>query len=162
MKNKGFTLVELAVTLSIIIILMSVSVPIYRSNLTNYKKAEGYALLASIRSAQEKYYSEYGNFLCGSDGSGGVKTSYISSTSNEEVLGINARTNKYYTVFSINGYNLSGAYFICDSTNNRYSFGSFVSGKNGTLRMWYNITSGVTIQWYFSEIKISDRGGTIT
>lgn len=103
-KEKGFTLVELVITLIVIIILMSVSIPLYRSNTDNFKLAEGYALLATIRSAQERYYSEYGCFLisaCGSGGSGRDGDSNPYATCNEEVLGVNARMNKYFSLFCI-------------------------------------------------------------
>lgn len=140
-KAKGFTLVELAVTVAIIIILMAVSVPIYRSNLDNYRRTEGYALLAAIRSAQERYYSEYGNFLpssCGSNGGGNNvyvwNTDYY--TCNEEVLGINARTNKYFTNFCI------GGFYAGD--HKRYQFTAYIrSSSIGNLTMIYNLTSGV-------------------
>ncbi|MBQ3834730.1 MAG: prepilin-type N-terminal cleavage/methylation domain-containing protein [Elusimicrobia bacterium] len=141
MRNKGFTLVELAVTLSIIVILMAVSVPIYRSNLINYKRAEGYALLAAIRSAQEKYYSEYGTFLTSNQGSGGTPGGNPNAeivTSNEEVLGINARTNKFFRSFCI----------ARDWPNSYcgYRFKAAVYGGTvGNLEMEYNVTSGVRI-----------------
>ncbi|MBQ3834954.1 MAG: type II secretion system protein [Elusimicrobia bacterium] len=144
--KKGFTLVELAVTLAVIIVLMSVSVPIYKSNMSKYKEAEGYALLASIRSAQERYYLEYGNFLSNKDGSAKDEKKLVTD---EIVLSINARTNKYYTIFSINGYDLGGSTYWYptggDAYKIYYAFGACAKGNNGVLRMNYNLTSGVTI-----------------
>ena len=140
-KAKGFTLVELAVTVAIIIILMAVSVPIYRSNLDNYRRTEGYALLASIRSAQERYYSEYGCFLpssCGSGGGGNNANVWNVDyyTCNENVLGINARTNKYFTRFCIGGFYAG--------SNKSWQFAAYVqSSAVGYLTMIYNLTSGV-------------------
>ncbi|MBQ3835270.1 MAG: prepilin-type N-terminal cleavage/methylation domain-containing protein [Elusimicrobia bacterium] len=140
MKNKGFTLVELAVTLILVIILMSISVPIYRKNTKNYEKAEGYALLASIRSAQEAYYVQYGTFLMSAMGSGGPGKSQVGEywyTCNEEVLGINARTNKYFTYFNISS--------EWNYPNNTHRFIAVVTGSPGVLRMTYDLTAGVTI-----------------
>ena len=142
MKNiKGFTLIELAVTLVVIIILMSVSVPIYRSNLINYKRAEGYALLASIRSAQEQYYAEYGNFLLSANSSAGDNTTWTGTfyTYNEKVLGINAKTNKYFTKFCIRRGNN-----VWDTM--RYAFCAEVHSEEEKLTMIYNLNDGVTIK----------------
>ncbi len=87
----GFTLVELVITVAIVVILSVISVPLYRGYVDKAKLSEGYALLGAILSAQKAYYSEYGNFLA-HDNSGKY-------TSNEVVLGIDARGNKYCTYF---------------------------------------------------------------
>ena len=139
MKTKGFTLVELAVTIVIILALMSVSVPIYNASTTRVKLTEGYALLATIRSAQERYYTEYGNFLLPCHASGGNPATFNGTfwTNNEEVLGINARTNKYFTWFCISS--------IWPNDFYRYRFRASATGSGGILTMDYNLTSGVTI-----------------
>lgn len=144
-NNKGFTLVELAVTVAIVIILMSVSVPIYKANTKKYKMTEAYALLAMIRAGQERYYVEHGHFLNGVNGSGGVswKSSY---TANEEVLGINARTNKYFTWFTIDsivGYN--GKEWGGKGSE-RFAAVAVGGKDTGSLTMLYDTTDGVVIK----------------
>lgn len=138
MKNfsKGFTLVELVLVISIVVVLSVISGPIYRSYAYKARQAEGYALIGTIRSAQESYFGEYGTFLtydCSSSGS-----NYY--TCNEEVLGIDSRPNKYYTWFCINsGTQTSAARY--------YDFKAIVQGNGAAiLRMYYNRTSGVTMQ----------------
>ena len=100
-RNDGraaFTLVELVITIAIVIILSVISVPIYRGYVDKAKYSEGYALLGTILSAQKAYYSEYGNFLFREDGSAsGISNNY---TCNEPILGIDARGNKYFTLFA--------------------------------------------------------------
>ena len=91
MKNKGFTLVELVITIAIVIILSVVSVPIYEGYVEKAMLSEGYGLLGLIVSAQKAYYSEYGNFLKYADSSG--------TTNYDPVLGVDARGNKYFTLF---------------------------------------------------------------
>ncbi|MBQ3835042.1 MAG: prepilin-type N-terminal cleavage/methylation domain-containing protein, partial [Elusimicrobia bacterium] len=81
MKNKGFSLVELIITIMIIIILSLISGPIYKSYALKAKEAEGYALLGAIRSAQDNYYRTYRTFY----------HTYGAYTCNNEVLGIDAR-----------------------------------------------------------------------
>ena len=101
-KQKGFTLVELVITIAIVIILSVVSVPIYRGYMDKAKLSEGYALLGTILSAQKNYFSEYGNFLDDGNGTPTGSTSWY--TCNEPILGIDARGNKYFTWFHAGDY----------------------------------------------------------
>ena len=150
-RKKGFTLVELAVTLVVVLILMSISIPLYQANTTKFKMAEGYALLASIRSAQEQYYAEYGNFLFSDQASAGSPASANTRyTCNAEVLGINAITNQYFTLFCVNGAGTDqftkGTVYPASDNNMKYKFLAWVkSSKLGTLQMTYNVTMGVKI-----------------
>ena len=75
-RSRGFTLVELVITIAIVIILSVISVPIYRGYVDKAKMSEGYALLGQILSAQKNYYSEYGNFLKISDTSSKTYSNY--------------------------------------------------------------------------------------
>ena len=97
-QTKGFTLVELVITIAIVIILSMVSIPIYKSYTYKAKMSEGYALLGVIFSAQKAYFSEYGRFLHSKQSSGGNNR----WTCNETVLGIDARGNKYFSYFNVN------------------------------------------------------------
>ena len=99
-KSNGFTLIELVITIAIIIVLSTISVPIYKRYTLNAKRTEGYVLLGIIRDAQFKYYSEYRSFLSG--GASSIKSHAVFSC-NEDVLGVDARVNKYFTSFSFNG-----------------------------------------------------------
>ena len=100
-KKKGFTLVELVITIAIIIVLSSISVPIYKNYVWNAKKSEGYMLLATIRDAQLNYRNEHGNFLFFT---GTCSKTNNGWTCNETVLGIDARANKYYSLLFVQGY----------------------------------------------------------
>ncbi|MBQ3834547.1 MAG: prepilin-type N-terminal cleavage/methylation domain-containing protein [Elusimicrobia bacterium] len=124
-KKKGFTLVELVITIAIIIVLSSISVPIYKSYVKNAKISEGYILLGTIRDAQKQYKAEYGRFF------------YSRHTCNDTVLGIDARANKYFTFFSAG----DGA----DS----YYFNAYVTSKDfGIKTLIYNLsaTTGVVFK----------------
>ncbi|MBQ3834908.1 MAG: prepilin-type N-terminal cleavage/methylation domain-containing protein [Elusimicrobia bacterium] len=134
--ERGFTLVELAVTIVLVIILMTVSVPIYNEHVQKAKITEGYALLASIRSAQENYYIKNGNFLRD------INTAALRFTCNEPILGINAITNKYFTYFDINQWELTHS----NSDVPGKAFFAVVNSKNsGNLTMIYHVDNGVTI-----------------
>ena len=142
-RLKGFTLVELVITIAIVIILSVISVPIYRGYVDKAKYAEGYALIGLIISAQKNYYSEYGNFL-DEEWTGVLSGKF---TDNHPLLGIDARGNKYFTafrpccVYGNDKLNIEIQGFITLPTELKDS-----SGKN-YLGFLYNITSGgVTIK----------------
>ena len=134
-KYTGFTLVELVITIAIVIVLSLVSVPIYRNYVDKAKWSECYALFGVILSAQKTYYSEYGMFLHDDFSSGG-QNNFVCK---EDVLGIDARSNKYFTSFNVGyGWNGSHKHFfkayirkpddLCSYTNRPY------------IRMHYDIT----------------------
>lgn len=136
MKNlKGFTLVELVLVISIVVVLSVISGPIYRSYAYKARQAEGYALLGTIRSAQESYYGEYSTYL------GSVYSSgHGNYTCNEEVLGIDARPNKYYTQFAVN---------LTPGVDRPINVGftsAVVGNGAANITMYYDRTSGVTMK----------------
>lgn len=136
-KIKGFSLMELIITITIIFILSVISGPIYKTNSTKTKMAEGYALLGTLRSAQDAYFRTYDNFLFWTESSAGIgRTSDY--TCSDDVLGIDTRPNKYYTLFTVCK---SGSY----NMKERYEA---VTKANGlpSLTMSYNITTGVTFK----------------
>ena len=109
-KNKAFTLVEMIITITLIVILSAISVPIYRGYTRNAKMSEGYILIGAIKNAQLAYYNKYRSFLRWNNGSA---TNY--GTCNEEVLGIDARGNKFFTYFIIsNTGNMNNNYTMFD------------------------------------------------
>ena len=136
-RSRGFTLVELVITIAIVIILSVISVPIYRGYVDKAKWAEGYALLGTILSAQKAYYSEYGNFLRAQESLGSnMHSSY------ETILGIDIRGNKYFTLFHVG---TSGGdpkiYFDAGA----YIPEELVNAPNRMLHLLYNITKGSRI-----------------
>ncbi|MBQ3834236.1 MAG: pilin [Elusimicrobia bacterium] len=96
---KGFTLVELVIVMAVAVILSMISVPIYKDYTYKAHIAEGYMLIGAIRDAQMQYYNEYERFIAATDAGSSV---WSSRTSVSEVLGIDARMNKYFTSFNVN------------------------------------------------------------
>ena len=141
-KKKGFTLVELVITIAIVIILSVISVPIYRGYTTKAMYSEGYALLGTILSAQKSYYSEYGTFLYSNWGSNGG----TGWSSYNEVLGIDARGNRYFTSF--------GTGYIGGEADIKYRFGACVvkpaelrkSQNLSLIVLSYDLTTGAKIE----------------
>ncbi|KAA3660906.1 MAG: prepilin-type N-terminal cleavage/methylation domain-containing protein [Calditrichaeota bacterium] len=59
---RGFTLIELMVTIIIIGVLASIAIPMYRANVERAKKAEADANMGTIRTALRVYYAEFGSY----------------------------------------------------------------------------------------------------
>lgn len=120
-KIKGFTLVELVIVVTLIVILSTISVPLYKGHANKARALEGYALLKSIRDAELLYKQEYSTWYAGnySDRYGG--------TCFHEILGIDARGNKYFTFFRFIG---------------EVNLSAFASANGLVLSMIYNKTLG--------------------
>ncbi|MBQ3834436.1 MAG: prepilin-type N-terminal cleavage/methylation domain-containing protein [Elusimicrobia bacterium] len=108
-NKTGFTLIELVITIALIVVLSMVSTPLYKNYTKNSKRSEGYLLLGAIRDAQMQYLSEYRCFLSGDKSSIGKTDTY---SCKEDVLGIDARGNKYFTAFKLNYASGSSSFII--------------------------------------------------
>ncbi len=129
LKHNGFTLVELVITIAIVIILSVISVPIYRGYVDKAKWSEAYGIFGTMLSAQKAYYSEYGNFLYD-----GYWTTY------HPVLGIDARGNKYFTLF-ISGGGSNSKFIGWVMRPNE-----LISNGMSWFRLDYDLTSGSTFR----------------
>jgi len=91
MKNasKGFSLVELTITIVIFSILVSISLFSYRRFVKDAMISEGKMLISSIAKIQKLYHAESGDYHT------------ISETSYSTVPEIDARFNKYFKTFSV-------------------------------------------------------------
>jgi type IV pilus assembly protein PilE len=88
-KDKGFTIIELIITIIIVAILAFVGVPVYRNYVKEGYITEGKSLLGEINAAQQIYYSRHGQFYVGTAG-----------TSLSSAFGVDARRNKYFTSYT--------------------------------------------------------------
>ncbi len=113
-KTKGFTLVELVIVIVIVGILSIVAVPIYRGYTRKAMATEGKALLGAIQTAQKIYYAENAFFFQQS-----------TATSFSSVLDVDARSNKYFTSFSVP--NATTAGFTASTTGTPTSGASGIS-----------------------------------
>ena len=77
-KIKGYTLLELMITVAIVGILASVSVPAYQKYVIRAKIDQGYAFLQKARIHVDSYFAEQGR----------TKLSEINSSNLEERLGL--------------------------------------------------------------------------
>jgi type IV pilus assembly protein PilA len=61
--NKGFTLIELMIVVAIIGILAAIAIPNFLRFQLKSKTSEGKVNLAAIRTAEESYLAEFGNYV---------------------------------------------------------------------------------------------------
>ena len=132
-KKGGFSLMEVVITVTIIIVLSAISGPLYKSYANKAELAEGYALLGAIRSALDNYYADYGHYY-----GNGPNTYYtFDTTSYDEVLGIDARPNRYYTQFAIA--------VNAVHSRNKYCYTAKAVGGLKNIVMHYDRTTGLTL-----------------
>ena len=62
-RRGGFTLIELMIVVAIIGILAAIAIPNFVRFQLRSKSSEGKTNLAGIRTAQESYFAEYGNYV---------------------------------------------------------------------------------------------------
>jgi type IV pilus assembly protein PilA len=63
LKKRGFTLIELMIVVAIIGILAAIAIPNFVRFQLRSKSSEGKTNLAGIRTAEESYFAEYGNYI---------------------------------------------------------------------------------------------------
>ncbi|MEM3036345.1 MAG: type IV pilin protein [Thermoplasmata archaeon] len=96
LKNKnGITLIELLITIVIIAIIASISVPIYTNYLIRARRADAKAALEQVRAAQEMWRAEHGSYstdVTQLQNSAGAPSTSISKYYNWEFTVINANS----------------------------------------------------------------------
>ncbi|MDH3588648.1 MAG: prepilin-type N-terminal cleavage/methylation domain-containing protein [Gammaproteobacteria bacterium] len=69
--NRGFSLIELMITVSILIILVAIAVPNYRSHVLRSQRSDAMSALLRVAAEQEKFYMQ-NNTYTGTLGTGGL------------------------------------------------------------------------------------------
>lgn len=84
-RYKGFTLIELMITVAIVSILGAIAIPSYQSSIRKGKRSEAITALTDIASLQEQHYiqyNEYARYLGRNNGG----LNYVDHTNNSQVF----------------------------------------------------------------------------
>ena len=129
-RKGGFTLIELMIVVAIIGILAAIAIPNFLKFQLKAKTSEGKTNLAAIRTAQESYYSEFGEYVSATASPAGgnigsAKTSYSAtdaSTLGFDLLGWSPRDSWLFLSFPLS---LRSCLVRCSALG----AGAFVTGK---------------------------------
>jgi len=115
---RGFTLLELMITVAIIAILASIAVPVYRDYVTRGMLVEGQSALASQRVRMEQFYQDTRTYTGACD-AGTVAT--VSNTQHFTVQCNIAGDGQSYSVTAtgMNGTGVAGFAFTVNQSNAR-------------------------------------------
>ena len=61
-QNKGFTLIELMVTLAVFAILVAIAYPSYRQYIINSRRSDAKILLSDAATHEERFYTQYNTY----------------------------------------------------------------------------------------------------
>lgn len=106
MNSKGFTLIEMLITIAIVAILAAIAIPSYQNFVLKSRRSDGTAALLKLQLKQEKFRANcrfYAGTLGAADncGTDSVASSLNFSTSSEEgfyTIAVTAATGNSYTI----------------------------------------------------------------
>ena len=100
-SSRGFTLIEVMVTVVILAVLTAIAVPAYQNYISTSRNTEGRNNLAAIKLAQEEYFLENNRYFPHPDGT--VQTNDNSINAYWTPAENNAERNFDYAVAASNG-----------------------------------------------------------
>jgi len=119
--GKGFTLVELMVVVIIIAILVSLAIPLYRTNIKKAMATEGAALLGAVLTTEKLYYAQN-----------------VTYSDDNADLNVDAIGNKYFTSYTLSAVSATG--FTAETTGTG-------AAADVTVTLVYTNAAGATISY---------------
>lgn len=79
MRNRGFSLIEVLITVVIVGILAAIALPAYKNQIQKTRRSDAKSALVGAADQMERYFTERGTYATATLGSGGI---YPSTTQN--------------------------------------------------------------------------------
>lgn len=120
MREKGFTLIELMITVAILAILAAVAIPVYNNYVHSARSAEATTNISGIRTLQESWFAE-NNVYCDTVGDCNPSTAAVDTCCAQAPAGAPAITRRTWLAADVANWNLIGFRPTGDSTYYTYA-----------------------------------------
>lgn len=166
MNNKGFTLIELIVSVVVIAVLMSTTLVAYSAVSQNSRDARRKTDLEMIRGALEQYRSRHGQYPVGNSGTDRAACTTNPSSTDPANYNLNGTVETGFT--EATGGCIFGALVVegylskvpLDPGRNFYSTGNFVLGDRTCNRAeFYSYRSTTGANYALGAVEESTNGG---
>ena len=133
-RSKGFSLIELLVTVAIVGILAAVAIPGYRDYVQRGKITEAQSTLSALRLGAEKWFSDNRSYVAGTpDWRTVTGTRYFTYDCNTPAI---TATTYTCTATGVAGEGMTGFKFTINESNVRTSTFTSVPGWNSSTTCW--------------------------
>ena len=122
--SKGYTLIELLMTIAILAIITAIAIPAYQGYISTSRNTEGRQNLASIRLAQKEYFLENNRYFPDPDGTASTTSGTLSA---------------YWSPAETNDADRNFDYSVTSSNSGR-TYTATATGRGGS----YEVPSSVT------------------
>lgn len=141
-KARGFTLIEVMITVAIVAILASVALPSYRNYVIRGKIPEATGNLGSKRVKMEQFYQDNRTYVPAAAGctTDSTTSKYFDFTTCNG--GAETRTATGYTLFAVGKDSMAGFTFQIDQAGVKQSTVTGVNGWTGNGSCWVTRQGG--------------------
>lgn len=151
--EKGFTLIELMVTVVILAIIVSVAIPSYGDYVTRGKIPEATSTLSSLRVSMEQYYQDNRTYQSGTTTNCGVVMPTGMNAKNFAFACV-APTQNTFTITATGQAGMVGFIYTVDNANNKQTTGAPAGWGAGATAPAGQIPPNPTINCW-----VTNKGG---
>jgi len=140
-KARGFTLIEVMITVAIVAILAAVAIPSYRNYAIRGKVPEATAGLSAKRVKMEQFFQDNRTYVNATAGNPDPNTSQYFDF-NTTGGGAETRSATGYTLYAVGKGSMTGFTYTIDQSGAKTSTVNGVSGWTGSTTCWVTKQGG--------------------